>query len=419
MTRFLTLLLVCTFFFGHASGEVMMENKVFTESIQTVRLFPSTNEIGLPVLTLNSNESLVFIFDDLTDNSKTYYYTIQQCDYKWSPTNQGVYEYIDGFSQATINDYMFSANTRQPYVHYRLQLPNNDMSIRQSGNYVIVVYEDDVERPLITWRFMVVEPRVNIQTQITIPRSSGEINRYHEILFNVNHTGLMINNGIQEIKATVLQNQRWDNAVIGLPPRMARMNELNFDYNGAVIFESGREYRRFDIRSLRFNGDGVRSIQGNNAFLLFDSFRSNVKYFIENDMNGQYYTDVLEYRTRSIEADYVNVHFNIPANYPLSNGKIYVGGIFNEYKATDASEMKWNSENKMYEQNVLLKQGFYNYIYYFMENRSGKKDFSLTEGNFFETENDYQILIYFRPFGERYDRLIGIRNINSMTNSSR
>jgi hypothetical protein len=397
----------------------VFENKVFDENIRTVRLFPSTNEIGMPFMTLRSNEVLLFSFDDLTNDSKTYYYTIQQCDYKWEPTNQGVYEYIDGFSQAIISDFTFSANTFQPYVHYRLSLPNEDMKIIQSGNYVIIVYLNTPDEPVLTRRFMVVEPRVNIQAQIVVPRTRSDINRYHEIIFNVNNTGFPINNAQQEIKASILQNQRWDNAIIGLPPRISRMNEMNFDYNGVVIFEAGREYRRFDIRSLRFNGDGVRSIQGKDVYLLLDQFRTNQRYFIENDMNGQYYTDVLEYRSRSTESDYVHVHFNIPAQFPLSNGKIYVGGVFNEYEANEKTEMIWNAEEKMYEQHFYLKQGFYNYIYYFMQNKSDVKDLSLTEGNYFDAENDYYILIYFRPFGERYDRLIGLRTVNSMVNRQR
>lgn len=411
--------LILSFTIAFTSEARVFENRIYDNNIKTVRLFPSTNEIGMPILTLRSNEMLMFSFDDLTSDSKTYYYTIQQCDFKWEPTNQGIYEYVDGFSQATINDFMFSANTLQPYVHYRLNFPNEDMNIMQSGNYVIIVYLNSPEEPVLTRRFMVVEPKVNIQAQIVVPRTRSDINRYHEIIFNVNNTGFPISNAQQEIKASILQNQRWDNAIIGLPPRISRMNEMNFDYNGAVIFEAGREYRRFDIRSLRFNGDGVRSIKGNDVYLLLDQYRANQRYFIENDMNGQFYTDVLEYRTRSTESDYVNVHFNIPAQFPLSNGKIYVGGVFNEYDANEQTELIWNATDKMYEQSFYLKQGFYNYIYYFMQNKSDMKDVSLTEGNYFDAENDYYILIYYRPFGERYDRLIGLRTMNSMVNSQR
>jgi hypothetical protein len=415
-----TILLIATLMSTYLSGHAqMMDNQVFSNRIKSVRLFPTTNEIALPIITLFGSDRLLFSFDDLSEDSKTYYYTVIQCDFKWEPTQQNNFEYIDGFTQPTINNYQFSANTRTLYTHYRMEFPNEDMTIRQSGNYILVVYEDSPDEPLITRRFMVAESRVGIEAQIVIPRTSGEINRFHEVLFNVTHTGFQINNGLQEVRASILQNQRWDNAVIGLAPRMTRPNLLNYDHNGAVVFEAGREFRRFDIRSLRFNGEGVRSIQGNDVYLLFDQVRNNQRYFIETDINGQFFIDVQEFRNRNTESDYARVHFNLSMPFPLSNGKIYVGGMFNEYKADDASEMVWNPELRLYESSALLKQGFYNYMYYFMPNRSTVKDLSLTEGNHFDAENQYDILIYFRPFGERYDRLVGYRSINSMAGGQR
>lgn len=396
-----------------------MENKIFDPQIKTVRFFPTTNEIGMPVITLGGSDRLLFTFDDLTDDTKTYYYTVVQCDYKWEPTNQNNFEYIDGFTQPTINNFTFSANTRTPYVHYRMEFPNEDMTVRQSGNYILLVYEDTPQEPLITRRFMVIESRVSIESQVVIPRSRSEMNRFHEILFNVGHVGFQIFNGFQEVKATIMQNQRWDNAFIGLAPRMTRPNQLQFDYNGEVVFEAGREFRRFDLRSLRFNGDGVRSIQNNDVYLLIDQPRNNQRYFIETDMDGQFYIDVLEFRSRNTESDYANVHFNLAMPFPLSNGKVYVGGMFNDYAADESTEMRWNSETRMYESSAFLKQGFYNYMYYFMPNRSNVKDISLTEGNHFDASNQYDIFIYFRAFGERYDRIIGYRSFNNMAQGQR
>jgi hypothetical protein len=240
------------------------------------------------------------------------------------------------------------------------------------------------------------------------------------VVFKVNHSGFTISNPYMEIKASVLQNQRWDNAKIGIVPKFIRNNELNFDTNGQLKFESGREFRRFDIRSLRYIADGVRAydISGdeNHAYLLFDQFRSGQKYFIENDINGQFYYDVIEYRNRRTDADYMLVHFNIPMKFPLSNGDIFVGGQWNEFKASPENRLSFNESTGMYEGEALLKQGFYNYNYYFMEKGSKEKDVSLTEGNHFDAENDYTILLYYRPFGSNYDRLIGISKINSMLN---
>ena len=394
----------------------VLDNTVYQDHIKTVRLYPSTNEIGLPVINFNSTDKLIFTFDHLGDESRTYYYTLVHCDYNWEPTIQNTYEYIDGFARATIDDYNYSANTRNAYINYKLEIPNNDMNITQSGNYALVVYEDSPDEPIITRRFMVAEKVVGIDPRITFPRSRTDYRSYHEVLFNVNHQSLNINNPYQEIKATVMQNQRWDNAYIGIAPRFLRNGVMDFDHNGATVFEAGREFRRFDIRSMRFKGVGVRAIQNNDIYLLFDQIRSNEKYFIETDYNGQYFIDVLEYRNRSIEADYAHVHFSLAMNTPVPDGKLYVGGTFNEYAATPENQLKWNPETNMYETQALLKQGYYDYIYYYMPQNSDVKQVSLTEGNDYDAENQYDIFIYYKAFGERYDRLIGYTSFNSRAN---
>lgn len=411
--QFRTLLLLTIFISAYnGSFAQKMTDKNFSDNIKTVRLFPSTNEVGLPVIALNSNETLLFSFDELSQDSKTYYYTIRHCDQNWEPTIQETYEYIDGFTRATIDDYNYSYNTQTPYIHYKLEIPNLDMNITQSGNYVVIVYEDSPSEPILTKRFMVTEKLVGIEQRVTLPRTRSNYRDYQEIIFNVLHPGMIINNPYQEIHASILQNQRWDNAFEGIQPRFLKNGVMEFDHNGRIVFEAGREFRRFDIRSLRFMGMGVRAIQNGDVYLLFDRPRNQEKYFIETDYNGQYYIDVLEYRNRSVEADYANVHFNLPMNAPLQDGKLFVGGLFNNYDTTPENQMKWDPVTNMYETSIRLKQGFYDYIYYFADNKN-HKTVIYTEGNDYDAENQYDIFIYYKAFGERYDRIIGYLSFNS------
>ncbi|MCZ2393212.1 MAG: DUF5103 domain-containing protein [Chitinophagales bacterium] len=391
----------------------VLENKVFNNEIKTVLLFPSTNEIALPIIQLNSNEQLLFSFDDLSEDSKTYYYTIIHCEQDWTPTQQEKYEYIDGFEKATIDDYNYSYNTQTHYIHYQLQIPNLDMKIKQSGNYVLVVYEDDPSEPFITKRFSVKEDLVSIYPNIVLPKTKINYKDYQELQFNILTKGINILNPYLEIKASILQNQRWDNAYIAIPPRFIRNESIDYDYNGKIVFEAGREFRKFDIRSMRFLGQGTRAIQGNDIYLLLDPIRRNEKYFIETDLNGQFFIDVLEYNNRSIEADYAQVHFNMPTKQEFLNGKLYVAGQFNNFDANIENQMKWNPTTGMYENNILLKQGYYDYIYYFINDNDHNKTYSLTEGNDYEAENQYDIFIYYKAFGERYSRIIGHQNFNS------
>lgn len=387
-------------------------DKVYRDNIKTVRLFPTTNEVALPIITLGTNEQLQFTFDELGEDSKTYYYQLIHCDQNWEPSMQETYEYVDGFTRATIDDYNYSYNTQTSYVHYRLEIPNLDMNITQSGNYIISVYEDDVEDPIITKRFMVVERIVGIEQNVVLPRTRSNYRDYQEIIFNVLHPGMHINNPYQEIKATVIQNQRWDNAYQEIIPRFLKNGLMEFDHNGRIVFEAGREFRRFDIRSLRFLGMGIRAIQNNDVYLLFDRSRNQERYFIETDYNGQYFIDVLENRNRNVEADYVNVHFNYTVNQPFHDSKMFIGGLFNQYDTESDQQMTWNPVSNMYENTVLLKQGYYDYMYY-IQDQNGKKTVIHTEGNDYDAENQYDIFIYYRAFGERYDRIIGHLTFNS------
>ncbi len=404
---------IALFFLVQDAFTQIIENKIYDPLIKTVRLYPTTNEVALPVITLFSDEQLIFTFDDLSEDSKSYYYILIHCDQDWQASNQNTYEYIDGFSKSNLDNYDYSYNTLTPYVHYRLKIPNEDMRITQSGNYAIIVYEDTPDEPVLTKRFVVVEHVVDIEPQVKLPRTKYNYKDFQEISFNVHHRGLIFNNPHQEIKASVLQNQRWDNAFTGIQPRFIRQNLLEFDHNGKIVFEAGNEFRRFDIRSLRFLGLGVRAIQYENVYLLFDQMRSSDKYFIETDYNGQYYIDVLEYNNRNLEADYAKVHFNFMTSEPLSDrGRLYVGGIFNNYDTSEENQMKWNPTENMYETVLELKQGFYDYLYYFLD-ENGNKTIAFTEGNDYDAENEYTIFVYYRAFGERYDRIIGHKTFNS------
>ena len=393
----------------------VMNNKVFNEDIKTVRLYPEKNEIGMPLIELGSKDKLLFSFDELGMDSKTYYYTVLHCNQDWTVNGQDNYEYIEGFSRATIDDYDYSFNTTTDYVHYKLEFPNYDMNVKQSGNYVLVVYEDNPEHPVLTTRFVVIENIVAIQPRVKLPNNRINYRNYQEITYDVQYKGLNIQAPFQEITTSVLQNQRWDNAFIGIKPRFQRPGLMEFDYSGDIAFEAGREFRRFDTRSVRFLGYGTRAIDGNDVYLLYDQTRKYDKYFIETDYNGQYFTDVLEYRNRELEADYTRVHFNYITKGPVPNARLYVGGIFNNYDMSSENQLKWNPNDGTYETSILLKQGFYDYVYYAVNNGSDMKSISETEGNDYDAENQYDIFVYYRAFGERYDRVIGYVSFNSKT----
>lgn len=417
-------LLLSAAFFLYADAQAFRDqvfNKTFRDDIQTVLLHPRGFPTRTPLLYLGSPGMLEFSFDQLGDDRRYYNYTVILCDYNWVPTDLSAFDYIDGFTEGSIFDYFYSSGTKQPYIHYRLSLPNPDMRFTKSGNYALVIYEDHPSEPVITWRFMVAEPIVNIEAGVALPRNLSDRERFQEILFNVYHKGFPISNPWQEVNAVVLQNDRWDNAVTGMKPLFFRDNEMQFNKNMECIFETSREFRRLDMRSMRFRGDGIRDIQELNAswdvYLYDDPLRVVQQgIYTESDINGKFFIDVYELRNPANEGEYAWVHFSLPFPAPLETGDIYVVGAFNSYSRTAGNRMRYNHERRRYEATILLKQGYYNYSYLYVDSPGKAGTHSLTEGSYYATEHDYTILLYHRAFGQRYDRLIGVSQINSMLN---
>ena len=397
------------------------ENTTFSKNIKTVQLFPKGADMAMPILNMNSNEVLELHFDDLSNSPKSYYYTIVQCQSNWTPTIMNQMEYIDGFIEANISDYDYSNGTKIPYVHYKLEFPNNDMKINRSGNYALIVYEYNKEEPVFTRRFMVSEAKVIIDANVAYTRNMAMRDKFQEVVFRVNYKGFNINNPQTEIKAAVLQNYRWDNAKTEIRPQFIGYNELNFDFNGTLIFPSlGREFRFFDMRSLRFRGQNIRAFDiredENDVYLLYDRPTKPNSYQMVRDLNGQYYIENLDNPYYNTGADYANVHFNFDLGGKMENGNFYVVGNFNDWKCDENSKMYYDMLDKSYAANIVLKQGTYNYSYIFKENNSTELDQFIAEGSYYDTENDYTILLYYTPFGERYDRLIAVKHINSILN---
>ncbi|MEZ5007543.1 MAG: DUF5103 domain-containing protein [Chitinophagales bacterium] len=418
----LALLFLC--FSSIANALDIYEDKVHEDNIHTATLHPIGYPFATPIIQMNTQDVLLLEFDELGEDVSDFRYVIVQCNYKWEPTNNSVFDFIDGFSDGYINNYDFSFNTTVDYVHYQMTIPNEDFRITQSGNYVVVVFRDSESEPSLVKRFMVADSKVQIQNPaVAITRNPSLRDQLQEILFSLDHEGFNIVNPFQEITVVVRQNDRWDNAISDIKPLHIRENSLSFNYNLKIAFPPAKEYREFDIRSLRYRTERVRAIDVrdsiNIVYLMPDGMRQLEEYRYEGDgdLNGKFLIDVQEGRNEDLEADYVQVNFSLPFDNKISNGYFYVVGEFNNYEISDKNKLKFNDFHNAYEAKILLKQGFYNYQYVFVPNDNPKvKDYTLTEGNYYDTENDYAIYVYYRSFGQRYDELIGFSFINSRLN---
>ena len=410
--RFLLLFALLPFALMAQDEGIRYENYIYDEDIATVQFHLAGATQTNPMLDLRpSNGALVLEFDHLGGEIKDYLYTIQHCTSDWQPSDLVDNEYIDGYNEDRILEFQNSLNTLTPYVRYTLRLPNANMRWTKSGNYLLKIYDNDDNRRLVlTRRFLVVESLWGIDAQFVRPAKVDKFNTHHEIDFTINYRNFRIQNPQQDVKAYVMQNFRWDNIIGPLPPFAQRETKLVYDYQDRVVFPAGREWRFFDMRAFDSRGESVKRISEKDDYyevtLYTDQSRGTASYLFRADLNGRYAIDNRQYNQTIDECDYARVLFSLTQNQPLDDADVYVFGELSDWRLRPEFKMEYLAEAKAYVVEPLLKQGYYNYEYVVVDRKSGKIDESEFEGNWYETRNDYIILVYYRPFGDRYDRLM-------------
>jgi hypothetical protein len=399
--------------------EKPLTDGIFRDNVRTVLFFREGWEFSLPILELGSNQRLILKFDELTEKTRNYSYTITHCDFDWFPSRLIQAEYMEGFIENPINDYTTSINTTVPYINYQLAIPNDNARLLVSGNYLLTVFEEGKrDTPVLTRRFYVVEPSSRISGIVKNATFDSYKGTEQEVDFMVESSGISIQDPQNEVKVVLMQNFRPDNAITNLKPLFVRNNQLSYDYSRENVFPGGNEFRNFDIKNIRINGLGVSNIeffqQMYHVTLKTDLSRRGENYRFENDLNGRYFIKNDRANDPDLESDYILVHFSLELPQPLFGGDIYIFGKLSDWQCTTANKMTFNPALKLYEGMMMLKQGFYDYEYVYVEKGSQKIDNTIIEGSHVETENDYQIFVYYRGFSSRYDHLIGYTAINSV-----
>lgn len=394
------------------------ENFIYAENIKTVVLEKNNYPLSEPVIELNSIDKLVLSFDDLNGNVKNYSYTFIHCNSDWTPSGINISQYLEGYFDDRITDYSFSFNTLQNYTHYKLIFPNENLRPVLSGNYILKVYEtENPDKVIITRRWMMFENAVKIEADVNRATVIEDRNSKQEIDFSVITTFLDIQNPFNDIKITLTQNARWDNAIYNLKPLYVKDNVLDYNLSEENVFNGGNEFRNFDTRTIRFPTQFVKKITqdtaGYHAFLRNDNSRSSLVYAIWDDINGKFLNVIYDNRNAETEGEYLHVHFILSFAEPLEKATLYVFGALTDWRLTEEGKLKYDEDAGIYEADLYLKQGYYNYLYAAISDGSGKTDATIIEGNHYETENDYSVYVYYRPGSARYDRLIGWKRINS------
>jgi hypothetical protein len=396
-------------------------DKVLMPTIKNVKFYLVGNPLSYPILYLNDEKALELHFDDLAGGVRNYGYTWQLCNADWSLANLTVFDYIKGFTQMRLTNYRNSSIAFVKYTHYTALLPDRSCMPSRSGNYLLKVFADgDTSKIIFTKRVLIVATKATVSAQVQQPFNGLYFNTHQKLQFAVSLANLNLVNPLQQIKVVILQNYRWDNAIANIRPTIVRPNALEYNTEADALFPGGREWRWLDLRSFRLQSDRVEKATytetGTTIFVKPDLDRSTQRLIFYKDNNGFYINQSSEAINPLWQADYANVHFTfIPLNnQPYANKNVFVLGECTNYGIDGQAKMIFNTEKGVYETTILLKQGFYNYCYATAAPNTTPFSFENTEGNFWETENTYQFLIYYRPIGGRVDELIGTSTINSL-----
>lgn len=418
--NFISLLFIFCFLCS-ATGFSQLADAVYKENIKGVRFHIYGDQLSLPVYKMNSGNLLELNFDDLDANVKSYYYSFQLCDYDWKPIDISPFLYTKGFTQQRIATYRYSSIALTKYTHYQALLPDRNTMLTMSGNYILKVFLDgDTSKLAFTRRMLVLEQKASIGGQVVQPFTPQLYKTHQKLKLNANINGLNTFSAAQQIKVVILQNNRWDNSIRDIKPTFVRGNTLEYSLEDNMIFPGGKEWRWLDLRSFRLQSDRVQKADYKKAstdmYLFPDADRSAQRYVYFRDLNGMFLVETYETINPYWQGDFATVHFNLaaPNGEAFTDKDIYLAGQLTNYEFNDKTKMVFNAEKGVYECTAFLKQGYYNYTYIAVDknNFASRRDL---EGDYWETENNYTILMYYKSFTDRADQLIGIGKINSRT----
>lgn len=366
------------------------------------------------VMTLGGDDRVVFSFDEMSHTYHRYLCRITHRNADWSRSDMLEIDYLEGFNDMPIEDWENSVNTTQLYTRYEFSLPNENVSLKLSGNYRIEILDDDSydDTPVAVFDFSVVEPKVTVNASVSGNTDRSFNNGEQQLSFVVDYSGYSIADPASDIKPVIYQNRRSDNAVAGIKPTYMHGSAVEYVHNDRLIFEAGNEYRRFELTDPNMPGMNVEEVVYNapdyHALLYVDKPRKS--HYGHNDENGRYFVNTLEGRGSLLEADYIYVHFALDLPY-RDGGSYYLIGDFTGEPFSPLCRLDYDAEGGYYFTSQLLKTGVYNYMYVWLPDGDSKGVLAPAEGTFYETENEYIIYIYHRAFGDRYDRLVGVRSI--------
>ncbi|HCF03873.1 MAG TPA: DUF5103 domain-containing protein [Flavobacterium sp.] len=413
MLRYLfqTMVLFC---FTLATAQV--ENEIVPPyNIKTVS-FVQNNQNVVPIFQLG--DAFQLQFDDLYGNDASYFYEIVHCDYNWNPSDIQKRDYLQGFDNQRIQESSSSFNCLQIYTHYRLPFPNSTTQLKISGNYILKILNEDKE-VVFSRKFIVYENLVTVPIQIKRARTVTNLDTKHNLEFTIKSNVINFQNPLKNIKTVLLQNGKFNNAISNIKPQFTIGNDLVYKYDTPTQFWAGNEFLYFDNKEIRVASNTISRVDSQkdiySSYLFTNEARANSNYYNNQDVNGNFVIRRLFAENSDVEADYAWVYFSLSAPlFRSSDGAIYVTGMFNNYALTAENKMEYNPEKAIYEKAILIKQGFTNFEYLAIKPNGSIDSENAIDGNYFQTENEYTVLVYYKEDTDRFTRIIGKGSASSL-----
>jgi len=392
----------------------VFRTKSFTDRIKTLRVCKAGEWNVSPIIELNQeNEQIEISFDLMGASPEYYVYRIVHCNADWTPSQLIESEYMYGLQNLPMEDYLNSFNTKMEYVNYKLLIPNENIELKVSGNYVVQIIKEDDQTPIANACFSVFEPKSMIAMQVSPITDKGSNYKYQAVSLEIAY-GSEIKTPTQDLKVYVQQNNRWDNEAQLVPLMNIQNYKAIYNHHPSLIFDAGNEYRRFEMTTTYYAGLNIASVEYYapyyHSILYPDRIRSDRAYLFYEDLNGRFYVRNSNVSDSDIEADYQVVHFTVPAPRPFAGDVYILSDAFNN-QFDFRSKMEYDASQQAYTKAVLLKEGYYNYLFVTRDKNSYSAKTENIEGDYYQTENEYRTFVYARPVGVRYDKLIGVQTL--------
>ena len=396
--RFFILLLL-------AAQTALAGNTIFSPRVKSLTSIVNGDWLNRPVMVLGSADRMVVGFDELSHDNHRLVARLEHCEADWT-VSEGIFEsdWLDGFNDQPIDNYQNSINTTVLYTHYELTIPNERWRLRMSGNYRLTVNdEDEGGETLLKVEFYVVENSVDVGLAVTTNTDIDHNQTHQQVAMTVNYNGLRVTHLDEQLHTVVMQNWREATARHDVEPNFINGQGLRWEHNRGLIFDAGNEYHKFEVLDVSHATMGLDRIEWDGHNYQAYPYPATVSrnYLTDVDADGAFCIRNSERSESDYTCDYVWVNYELQAPYC---GALFLDGHWATDSRRDNYRMRYDGARGVYYTALLQKQGYYSYQYV-----DEKGAVAQPEGNYFQTENRYQALVYYKETGGRTWRLVGYR----------